>query len=354
MQYGFYINQKAMVDLRELTGVKLDHSHAAIVSFIKDFAGTGELETRIIDKKLYYWLSYAKIAEEMPLYDWQKDTIYRKMKQLVEAKILEHYYDERQQKAFYGFGINYIYIVKPIEVPISRRSENNPKGVGLKSVGGTENNPYNHNTIHHTTSLEKIGETEIFKNSVDDWQPSEQYQQAIERVSPNLTEDDYQAELLTFRDHHRKHPPENLDKAWMTWCRIAENNAYGRKLQKTRTEEADQLAKQRIQEFHAKKQENIQKVGTAHSKYPPKKEIFKPRPLDYSSREEFYRAIEHARAKGKIVEPDQISTTAERIWGEHTVETPEIQKLASKFTADYHPEVDMEARKNQILNQFQS
>jgi hypothetical protein len=294
MQYGFYINQKAMVDLRELTGVKLDHSHAAIVNFIKDFAGTGELETRIIDDKSYYWLSYGKISEEMPLYDWEKDTIYRKMKQLVQAKILEHFYDDKEQKSYYAFGENYIYIVKPTAVPTPRGSENNPKGVGLKSEGGSENNPYNHNT--NTISSEKIekGESEVTceydvdnstqpdfeaeTDSVDTpaldftqtWEPNPMYHQATQRACPDMTQPDFEAELIKFRLFYENDWPKHPDKTWLSWCQRANGEYRERTQRRIKSEEtsklAQTLAKQRVHDFHTKKKQNIQKVGTKFQK----------------------------------------------------------------------------------------
>lgn len=303
--YGFYINQKAMIDLRELTGIKLDHGHAAIVQFVKDFAGTGELETIFINNQVYYWISHQKVCDEMPLYDWEKNTIYKKMLQLVEAKIFYKYYDEKKQRSYYGFAENYIYIVKPIPVPKRGGSENNPRGVGLESEGGSENNPTDYKTI--TSSYKKTQpEKNETQKSISEWKPNPAYHTMVMMQCCDMDKNDFETELIKFRLHYQEAGwPKSPDKVWLSWCQRTNLDYRQLKSRAKRIDDSDELARQRMTEFHEKKQANIGQIGSNKlketifqqnvkdhndQKKGPEKEMCYP--LEFTSADEFQKFID--------------------------------------------------------------
>ena len=89
-------------------------------------------------------------------------------------------------------------------------------------------------------------------------------------------------------------------------------------------QQAADLSAERVKEFHAKKVENINKVGTSSgsfqngnsSKYPAKGKVFKPYYREYSSRKDYEDAILDARDRGEVVEIEQLPGNAASFWGE--------------------------------------
>ena len=61
-----------------------------ILRWFVDFADTEKMVKRIIDGKEYYWIKYEGLLEDLPILSITKDTLYRRLKGLVEKEILEH------------------------------------------------------------------------------------------------------------------------------------------------------------------------------------------------------------------------------------------------------------------------
>lgn len=70
----------------------LDCIDAVILRWYSDFQVSGKM-TQIINKgKIYYWLKYDYVIQELPIIGIKnKESLYRRMKKLVYAGILEHY-----------------------------------------------------------------------------------------------------------------------------------------------------------------------------------------------------------------------------------------------------------------------
>ncbi|WP_051540271.1 conserved phage C-terminal domain-containing protein [Clostridium ihumii] len=116
-------NQKKVLDL------KLTIEDLLILRYFIDFKDSGDMVSRIIDNEKYYWVKYESINEEFPILKFKKDTIYRRLKKLVELNILVHttVKDKNGSYSFYNIGRNYKILISD--------------SLGFKSDGGTDLNP---------------------------------------------------------------------------------------------------------------------------------------------------------------------------------------------------------------------
>lgn len=363
MQYGYYTNQKAWIDLGNKLEIKFDSKDPAIIDFIKEFAGTGELETIFVDGKCYYWLSYSKLIDELPLLDiTENESMARRLNKLCKAGILVKHLKDKY-KTYFAFGHNYIQLVKPHSQPPNVGGSTFDTGVEplqtphFQDGGGSTFQPDNHYTkipsSSKVTETEKtfLGRTENQNSEIISWKPNPVYAQTVDRACPDLDELALQVELTKFLTHFKDNWPKNPDNSWLGWCQRANNTYREDKQKRDRIDQADKSARELMQNYTAKKQENIAKIGTQNnSKYPPKKEIFQPIPTNYASREEFYQACDNARNEGQIVEPYSITSTAERIWGEHPEDSPNFsQNLADKMAVP--PPIDPEMMRRKLILQ---
>lgn len=111
-----------------------------ILRWFVDFAGTDKMVKRIINDKEYYWIKYEGLLEDLPILSITKDTLYRRLKGLVEKEVLEHItIKEAGTYSFYRLGRNYLALITDSDCYLS---EKNPTGYGKKSDRGTEKNPY--------------------------------------------------------------------------------------------------------------------------------------------------------------------------------------------------------------------
>ena len=125
-----------------------------ILRWFVDFAGTEKMVKRIIDGKEYYWIKDEGLLEDLPILSITKDTLYRRLKGLVEKEILEHItLKEAGTYSFYRLSKNYLALITDGG---NYLSEKNPTGYGKKSDRGTEKNPYqNTHLLKNTQKQEK-------------------------------------------------------------------------------------------------------------------------------------------------------------------------------------------------------
>lgn len=125
-----------------------------ILRWFVDFAGTEKMVKRIIDGKEYYWIKYEGLLEDLPILSITKDTLYRRLKGLVEKEILEHItLKEAGTYSFYRLSKNYLALITDGGNYLSKK---NPTGYGKKSDRGTEKNPYqNTHLLKNTQKQEK-------------------------------------------------------------------------------------------------------------------------------------------------------------------------------------------------------
>lgn len=124
-----------------------------ILRWFVDFAGTEKMLKKIIDGKEYYWIKYEGMLEDLPILSITKDTLYRRLKGLVEKDVLEHItVKEAGTYSFYKLGKNYLELITDSPIPLS---EKNPTGYGKKSDRGTEKNPYQKINLQENTQKPK-------------------------------------------------------------------------------------------------------------------------------------------------------------------------------------------------------
>ena len=201
MQYNISIPQKQFVEYFPTVDLK----PAAVMNWIINFTRNNpRIKTIQYDGKLYFWISYQYIIQELPLIYKpdkvnkrtgkavnQKDTVYRHIRQLVKVGLLEaHPGNSMINKAYYTLGENYLALVSDSFVPVipydpttppgdmdgaqneagttpgnkpdggqkDPPPEKNPMGAGKKPDGPPEINPANTGTINPCTIPLKEGE----------------------------------------------------------------------------------------------------------------------------------------------------------------------------------------------------
>lgn len=137
MRYSSYINNTKTSEW----GLNL--SQAYLFSLLAD-VGQWAAET-IIDGKVYYWVSRNKIIEELPALTDKPDTVYRLLKQLSDAGLID--YTKQGAKDLVkltskGKEWNTVETRKNI-----RGSEKYPNELGKKSENYSEKNPTYNTTI---------------------------------------------------------------------------------------------------------------------------------------------------------------------------------------------------------------
>jgi len=166
MKYTIHVNQ-AGADEAGLRGL-VDIIDLAVFDAFKDFANSNRCEKKIDDAgRVWFWIDYNLIVAELPYCGLNnKDSVYRRMRKLAEAKIIEfHPENQKAGRSFFSWSVNYDALVtttkptdeipkgpKDLRTTIRRGTDNNPKGYGQQSEWGSDRKPNYHNTNNHTTN----------------------------------------------------------------------------------------------------------------------------------------------------------------------------------------------------------
>lgn len=91
MQYTITINQRSVIE----NGWNLSFDDMAVFSFMKNFILEGALSKHVIHGKDYFWISFSKIREELPMLSGNSDSsIRRHISNLVRVGLIERCDDE--------------------------------------------------------------------------------------------------------------------------------------------------------------------------------------------------------------------------------------------------------------------
>ncbi len=91
MQYTININQRSVIE----NGWNLSFDDMAVFSFMKNFILEGALSKHVIHGKDYFWISFSKIREELPMLSGNSDSsIRRHISNLVRVGLIEKCDDE--------------------------------------------------------------------------------------------------------------------------------------------------------------------------------------------------------------------------------------------------------------------
>lgn len=104
MKYNLYgYSQQKAIELG------LDDRDLMILRWFIDYKDTGKMAKKIINDDVYYWIKYEGIVDAFPIAGWKKDTVYRRLKKLVNAKVLKHETIKQCGVwSYYTIGENYI------------------------------------------------------------------------------------------------------------------------------------------------------------------------------------------------------------------------------------------------------
>ena len=91
MQYTITINQRSVIE----NGWNLSFDDMAVFSFMKNFVLEGALSKHVIHGKDYFWISFSKIREQLPMLSSNSDSsIRRHISNLVRVGLIEKCADE--------------------------------------------------------------------------------------------------------------------------------------------------------------------------------------------------------------------------------------------------------------------
>jgi predicted transcriptional regulator len=132
---------------KKLIEHKLDVLDALILRYFIDFKDTDKMVSEIFENDKYYWVEYEGILKAIPIIGLKKDTVYRRLKKLVEIGILKHQtkrkggtYSFYSTGSMYGQLIDSDYLTNSTEL-YTKGTDLNPEGYGLESREGTDLNP---------------------------------------------------------------------------------------------------------------------------------------------------------------------------------------------------------------------
>lgn len=359
MQYGFYINQKAIVEISKDTGVKLDLKDAVLIEFIAQYTRIPSTEFIIVNEKPHYWVAYKKILEECPLLEIEsKETLGRRLLNISKAKILDKYYTGGEyKKTYFAFGDNYKRLIAHLSHADSNSGMDESKtktshyhADSKVEAMPTQKSDNQYTKISNNNNKEEYSKFENFE--LDDLRKSLW-------MKKGYTEDGLLRHTLNWRDYINtlEKTPQSLSSSLDNYLSTNLAQFLKEEASLENVGKADELAKQRIKDYHAQKQENISKVGTDTAPKFQKKEIFKPYYRDYNTRQAYEEAMQDARWKGMIVEPELLPYNVAEYWGETSEYAWNIQpstpKPVLRATTD-NDVVDEDKRKAELIRQFNS
>jgi hypothetical protein len=125
---------------KEAIKLKLDNDDLLLIRWFVDFKDTGKMDRIIINNIPFYWISYQSVCDDLPIIATKKDTLYRRLKEIVKNNVLQHetVRTKRGTYSYYALGVEY---VKLIDDAQKDDASSNLDGVGKKSEWGTEKNP---------------------------------------------------------------------------------------------------------------------------------------------------------------------------------------------------------------------
>ena len=114
-----------------------------------------------------------------------------------------------------------------------------------------------------TSTKEINNEAENFvEDLIKDFMPSEMAQRTVERICPDMTEQDFETEFVKFKLYFQENWPHSPETKWINWCQSANSSYKQLKEKQLLNEKAGELANERVQKFHEKKLENIANAKT--------------------------------------------------------------------------------------------
>lgn len=150
MKYVININQLAIIN----NGIAIDIMDAAILDWMVQFSHSSKITKMDYLGKNYYYYSYQKIIQDMPILGIGRDAIYRRIKKMCDVGILEaHPNNQKLGKPFYSLTDRAlsIYLTDSTDPTVQT-----PNPHGADTTPPTVQTPHDTN-INHTDIKQEVG-----------------------------------------------------------------------------------------------------------------------------------------------------------------------------------------------------
>ena len=114
------INQNNFIQISKMKSIKVDAIDGILFDWIQNFTKSGKALKKLIDNKLFIWVSYKAIREDNPLCNINSnDVVGRRLNKLVSLGVLEKYLSKEDgNKTFYSITeYAYMYLLENRELP---------------------------------------------------------------------------------------------------------------------------------------------------------------------------------------------------------------------------------------------
>lgn len=184
-----------------------------VLRWIIDFSNTNKMKTIYEDNKVYYWINYATILEELPILNISKDRLKRKIfNKLCEANVLIHKHIKIGGSfSYYAIGDNYLSLISDSEEK-TNDTTNLTNGYVKNNVGGTADLTYGYDK-NNDTKINLLNNSSTNNSST-----KENNHQQVDGVSSGSTEE----EILKkeFEELWEQYPrKEGKSVAFKSYCK---------------------------------------------------------------------------------------------------------------------------------------
>lgn len=105
MKYSLSVNQKSIID----SGFDIDLFDGILIDFMKSFLLSDDIQKKMLGNKVFGWFKYSHIVNELPLLKLKKDSVYRRIKKMIDIGLLEAHPDNQIT------GKSYFYLTKKVQ-----------------------------------------------------------------------------------------------------------------------------------------------------------------------------------------------------------------------------------------------
>ncbi len=220
MKYTLTVNQKIVID----GGHNIDISDSAILETMRAMQGATGIVKIIHNNIDFYWMAHQKLCDELPILRIKKDSMYRRIKKLIDKGYVNQHPQNKALKA------TYYRITKRTEsifYDFASTSEKNPIRIGNKSEVTSDENPKDKNTIDNNTIYKKEQVSALFQsdtspelflkkyfnedqNSVVLRLPGQPTQKTVDRWLQFYSENYLAEQLLKFENYLQKAKTKKL------------------------------------------------------------------------------------------------------------------------------------------------
>lgn len=117
------INQKNFIEIAKQKNIKIDAIDGILFDWIQNFTKSNKALKKLIENKLYIWVSYAAIREDNPLCNINSnDVVGRRLNKLVDLGLLEKYLSKEDgNKVFFHItDFAFTYLLESSELPTQK------------------------------------------------------------------------------------------------------------------------------------------------------------------------------------------------------------------------------------------